>query len=195
MLYRKKGKGKGKKKREDKKKESRKQKGKKNFLNSKLSLSFFSFSPATSTPSSLFFSEEDAATLGAVRHRRGESTETRVSGFEANSSIVIFSPWGGCAAARRAASEPSARSSGCGEAEAPLEEPWTRPTAGSEQWRAARDLEPARASYHAPPPGKGAVGSSEENDDEKEVEGEIAEAEGDGDATGLADVATCCFFY
>lgn len=95
--------------------------------------------------------------------------------------MLIFSPWGGNAVARRAASEPSARSSGCGRVEAPLEEPWTSPTAVSAQWRAAR-AELARASYQAPPPGKGAVGSGGETDDEDE-EVEVAIA-GAGDCAG-----------
>ena len=48
---------------------------------------------ATSTPSSLFLSGEDAATLGAVRHRRGVSTLTSVSGSETKSSIeAVLSP-------------------------------------------------------------------------------------------------------
>ena len=90
------------------------------------------------------------------------------------------------ATALSAASEPRATSS-CIAEEDPSE-PWTSPTAGSEQWRLARALEPARASYHAPPPGNGAVGSGGEK-----AEGEVA---GDGDsATGLVDAVNACFFF
>ena len=148
---------------------------------------------ATSTPSSLFFSGEVAATSGAVRHRRGESVEKSVSGLEANSSIESFSPAGGLETDLRAAREPRATSSGCGEAE-PFE-PWTSPTAGSEQRRLAR-MEPARASIQAPPPGKGAVGSGGEKE-EDEVEVDVGDGDGDGDgasATGLDEIEACfCF--
>ena len=140
-----------------------------------------------------------------MRHRRGESVDKRDSGWEANSSIEIFSPWGGLETERSAASEPRAPSSGCGEEE-PFE-PWTSPTAGSEHWRLAR-ADPARASIQAPPPGNGAVGSGGEKEgEEAEEEGEAAEeeeaeaaaeeevevADGDGaSATGL-DALVACF--
>jgi len=146
-------------------KRKKKKKTRKSFLFKKrktenllLLLLLLLYSPATSTPSSLFFSAVDAATLGAVRHRRGESTETSVSGLDAKSSMVelfLSPPSGALATARRAARLPSATRS-CRDEPS---EPWTRLTAGSEQRRDA--LFEARASYHAPPPGKGAVGSGE----------------------------------